>query len=105
MLFLAAMVEEIVRANLLAIVAAFCKATGRSLISVSKEFYGNRDFFAKLSSGTRLIVGSPSRPGGFSISLRKLDMMLDKFRAEWPRGTPWPATRLIAMGRRRQPKK
>jgi hypothetical protein len=97
------LVEEVVRDNLLAIAAAYCQATGRSLVAVSKDFYGNRDFFAKLSSGTRL--ASSSRPGAYSVSLRKLDMILARFRAEWPKGVPWPRTRAISMGRRRQLKK
>jgi hypothetical protein len=46
------MIEKTLRANLLAIVAAYRKATGASLAAVSRKFYGKVPFLAQSSSGT-----------------------------------------------------
>ncbi len=86
------MFEKTVIQNLLTIVSAYCAATGRSLTSVSKDFYGRGDFFAKL------------REGDHTISIGRLSEMLDKFRREWPRDASWPLTRPIFMSHR-PPKK
>jgi len=80
--------EKIVRDNLLAIVASYRKATGKSLTQVSKEFYGRGDFFEKL------------RRGEHSVSVEKLGTMLDQFREDWPADAEWPLTRPVFMGRR-----
>jgi hypothetical protein len=84
------MIAKIVRQNLLAIVAAYRAATGKSMTQVSKEFYGNATFFEQL------------RRGRHSISVQKLDKMLGKIRARWPAGTRWPPTRMVGMGREPQ---
>lgn len=76
--------EQIVE-NLLAIVAAYRKATGKSLTTVSKDFYGRGDFFDQLKRGTH------------TISIDRLSSMLEKFRSEWPDGANWPLTRPIFM--------
>lgn len=84
------MIARIVRDNLLAIAGEYRRATGKSLTSVSKEFYGNADFFVQL------------RRGQHSISVKKLDEMIEGFRRAWPPRTAWPVTRSIHMGRRPQ---
>lgn len=79
------MFKEIVVENLLAIVAAYRKATGKSLTAVSKEFYGRGDFFDQLGRGTH------------TISIDRLSAMLDYIRRNWPEGADWPLTRPIFM--------
>lgn len=74
-------------ANLLMIVAAYRKATGKSLTTVSKEYYGRGDFFDQLQRGTH------------SISIDRLSAMLEKFRSDWPVGASWPLTRPIFMSK------
>lgn len=84
------MIERIVRDNLIAIAAAYHKATGKSLTQVSHEFYGNGDFFGRLRRGEQ------------SISVKKLEEMVEAFRAAWPKEARWPATRPIIMNRNPQ---
>jgi hypothetical protein len=79
------MFEDVIIENLLAIVAAYRKATGKSLTSVSKDFYGRGDFFAKL------------RKGDHTIGIGRLSRMIDAFRDRWPDETPWPMTRPVFM--------
>ena len=81
------MLEERARQNLMMIVAAYRKATGVSLGAVSRRFYGNAEF-----------LGQYQRGNG-SITLRAMDKMLGKLRAEWPEKAVWPLTRAIMMGR------
>jgi hypothetical protein len=80
--------EKIIRTNILEIVAAYRKATGKSLSQVSKKFYGRSEFFADFRTGRQ------------SISLRRLSVMVEKFRKEWPLGADWPFVRIVYMGRR-----
>jgi hypothetical protein len=80
------MFDPILRQNLYAIAKAYAKATGKSMATVSKQFYQNADFFDKI------------RAGECSITSLRLHRMLDQFRKEWPPKTPWPATRMISMG-------
>lgn len=80
--------ERLVRYNLLAIVGAWCRATGKSESAASREFYGNNDFFAQL------------RTGEHTISVKQLDKMLNKFRRRWPKDADWPWTRALFMGQR-----
>jgi hypothetical protein len=79
------MFEEVIIENLLAIVAAYRKATGKSLTSVSKDFYGRGDFFVRLKKGDH------------TIGIGRLSTMLDKFRDQWPEGEAWPLTRPVFM--------
>lgn len=81
----AAMFRETVVRNLLAIVGAYQKATGQSLSTISKRFYGRGDFLEKLKEGQH------------SISIDRLSSMLDQLRAEWPADTRWPITRPVFM--------
>ena len=84
------MIERIARENLLAIIAAFRKATGQSETAVSKAFYGNSTFVRDVRRGT------------LPITLPRLDKMMATFRAKWPDGARWPLTRAIHMGRNPQ---
>jgi len=79
--------DRLVNENLMAIVSAYRKATGKSMTQVSKEFYGRGDFFDKFSRGVH------------SISVVRLSAMLSKFRSEWPEDAPWPLTRPVFMSR------
>lgn len=84
------MFRDIVIENLLAIVGAYRKATGKSLTAVSKDFYGRSDFFALLKRKEH------------TISVDRLSAMLDKFRDDWPEDAVWPATRSVLMTRNPQ---
>lgn len=84
------MVEKIARDNLFAIATAYRDGTGKSMVQISKEFYGNANFFADL------------RAHKHSVTIDKLDTMVRAFRAKWPKGAAWPMTRPIIMGRRPQ---
>lgn len=70
--------DRIINDNLMAIVSAYRKATGKSMTQISKEFYGRGDFFDKFSRGEH------------SISVVRLSAMLMKFRKEWPPEAPHP---------------
>ena len=67
-----------IRANVLAIAAAYRKATGLSLATVSARFYGNAGFLAEFKAGRQ------------TISIDKLEEMLAKFHTEWPQDADWP---------------
>lgn len=81
------MISKTVRENVLTLVKVYRKATGKSESQVSKKFYGNADFLAQLRSGEH------------SISVKKLEEMVEAFDEAWPEGTPWPALRPISMRR------
>lgn len=87
------MFAKIVRDNLLAIAAAYQKATGKGLSTISRDFYGRGDFLAKL------------RRGEHSLSVAQTDKILGRFRAEWPQNAAWPLTRAIMMDRDPQEKR
>ncbi len=78
-------IEAQMSGNLLAIFAAYKKATGESDSLISKKVYGNADFFKDLEAAR------------VSPSLTKLTQMIDWFRANWPEGAEWPPTRAIFM--------
>ena len=84
------MIAEIVKTNLLAIATSYRRATGASLTQISKDFYGNSVFFEQL------------RRDQHSVSVRKLDEMIEQFRQKWPPDTAWPPVRVISMGHRPQ---
>jgi len=76
-----------VRDNLLAIVGAYRRATGQRLSAVSRKFYGNASFLHDFRYGRQ------------SLSLKKLDEMLDAMRQDWPEKAEWPGTGAIFMTR------
>ena len=84
------MFNDAVRDNLLALVDAYQRATGKSLTAVSKEFYGRGDFFDQFARGEH------------TISIARLGAMLDKFAADWPEGTEKPVLRPVFMLPRRK---
>lgn len=86
------MFEQVIIDNLLTIVSAYRRATGKSMTSISKDFYGRGDFFAKLKQGSQ------------TISIGRLSEMMDKFRTDWPEGTAWPLTRPVLMAKDPQKK-
>ena len=81
------MFEKLIRDNLILIAEAYAEAVGKSLTTVAKEFYGRGDFFENL------------RRGEGTISIARLETMLNRFRDEWPAGAEWPVTSPIFMTR------
>lgn len=77
--------EIAVRRNLCAIVDAYMAATGASEAALSKKFYGNGGFFQEFRRGLR------------SISVQRLDVLLQEFREQWPADAPWPPLTPIFM--------
>lgn len=78
--------------NLFTVLAVYQKATGKSLSTCSREFYGKSSFFKNLK------MGPP--PKGQSLALHTVDVILDKIRADWPKGADWPMLPTIYMSRR-----
>jgi hypothetical protein len=76
-----------IRKNLLALAHTFAKATGTPMTSVSRRFHGHQSFFEDF------------RAGRISIRLKGAEQMLQKFRTDWPEGTPWPDMEPVSMGR------
>lgn len=81
---------EDVRKNLVALAAAYSKATGLAPTTIGAKFHGNRQFFLDLERRK------------ISVTLSKADEIVDKFRACWPAGTPWPEMRTVSMARRKK---
>jgi hypothetical protein len=88
-LILRGMFEETIRKNLLAIVAAYRRATGQSMTSVSKRFYGRGDFLREFQAGRH------------TISVDRLGAMIRQFDEEWPEGADKPSTTPVFMMRRK----
>lgn len=82
------MFRDVIVKNLLLIVGAYQRATGKSLSTVSKQFYGRGDFLEKLKAGEH------------SISIDRLSDMIDQLRRQWPKDTNWPLTRPVFMTRK-----
>ena len=78
------MLESRCRKELSIVAAAYGAATGRSLSAVSAKIYGNSWYFEAF------IDGKPPRAP--TMTIRKFDQIMEKFRREWPAGTPWPNT-------------
>jgi hypothetical protein len=83
------MFEILIRQNLNALVAAYRKATGKSLTSISKEFYGRGDFLREFQAGRH------------TISVDRLGAMIRQFEERWPDGEKMPVLRPIFMVRRK----
>lgn len=79
------------RENIRAIVAAYRAATGVTVGTVSKKFYGNADFLPLFFRREH------------SISIDKADAFIDAIRAAWPEEAEWPHLRaaLIEPPKRR----
>ncbi len=78
-----------VRDNLLTLAGAYSSATGKSLTQISKEAYGKSSFFEDLKAGTR------------SLSIDKLERMIEWFRENWPAEADVPALRSVFMSFKR----
>lgn len=79
--------SKVCRDNLLTLARVYGRAKGVSLSSVSKEFYGNVNFLKKFAAGKH------------SVSLSKMDEMLERFRDQWPEGVSWPYLSAIVFAR------
>ena len=77
-----------IRENVFTILGAYMKATGKSLSTCSREFYGKSNAFENLRKGKQ------------SLSLDTLDKLLDRIRKEWPPDADWPFVPTIYMSRR-----
>jgi hypothetical protein len=77
------MSDSIMRENLMALANAYADATGLSLTTISKRIHGKQSFFAEYGAGKQ------------TLRVNHYWYVIDRFREEWPDGTPWPKTRSI----------
>jgi hypothetical protein len=73
------------RRNLIQIADAYAKATRVSRSHVSKAFYGRSNFLDEFARGTQ------------TLSVDKLDEMVEAFRKQWPEGADYPLLPAIRM--------
>ena len=74
------MSEQIMRSNLMVLAQAFADAKGWALSTVSKRIHGDQAFLERYISGKG------------STTVKTYFTMVERFRAEWPTGAPWPKT-------------
>jgi hypothetical protein len=74
------MSEDIMRSNLMVLAHSFASAKGWALSTVSKKIHGDQSFMERYISGKG------------STRIDTYFLMVDRFRAEWPTGAPWPQT-------------
>jgi hypothetical protein len=74
------MSEEIMRQNLMVLAQTYANARGWALATVSKEIHGNHQFLERYLAGE------------MSTTIKTYFLMVNRMRAKWPRGTPWPRT-------------
>ncbi len=67
----------------MALATVFADATGWSLATISKKIHGKSNFFEQYGAGKQ------------TTRISHYYEMVDRFRAEWPTGTPWPQTQPI----------
>jgi hypothetical protein len=72
--------EDLMRQNLIVIAQTYANAKGWSLTTVSKQIHGNQKFLAEYFAGQ------------MSPTVRTYFLMIERLRANWPRGTAWPKT-------------
>lgn len=77
------MSEQIMRDNLTVLAQAYANAKKWSLATVSKKIHGKHSFLEDFIAGRA------------STALKTYFGMVDKLRADWPKGTPWPVTREV----------
>lgn len=68
------------RQNLFVIAQAYAEATGLSMVTVGKKIHGNGDFFGEFLNGD------------ISCGVNTYYQLVNRFRARWPKGAPWPQT-------------
>lgn len=78
--------EKTARKNLLKLAREYCRVTGNSLATVSGKFHGNQAFFAEFKAGSR------------TVTLSKLDEIVQAFHEGWPEGAKWPELEPLVMG-------
>lgn len=83
------MIEKALISNFRLLVRAYAKATGDSVVKISKDLYGNARFLERFFAGQQ------------SVSVRKFGEMLDALAAKWPAEEPWPMIPVIIMRPRR----
>ncbi len=84
--------EEIMRNNLFVIAQTYATAKNQAMTTVSKNIHGNQNFLAQYLAGE------------VAPTVKTYFTMVNRFRARWPRGTPWPKTAPIPkLGRKVDP--
>lgn len=68
------------RENLLVLAQTFATANGWSLATVAKIIHGNQAFLARYLAGK------------VAPTTKTYHLMVNRLRATWPAGTPWPIT-------------
>lgn len=72
--------EEIMRSNLFAIAQTYATAKKQAMTTVSKNIHGNQNFLAQYLQGE------------VAPTVKTYFKMVNRFREDWPKGTPWPKT-------------
>lgn len=72
--------EEIMRNNLFAIAQTYASAKNQAMTTVSKSIHGNQNFLQQYLQGK------------VAPTVKTYFTMVNRFRARWPKGTPWPKT-------------
>ena len=81
-------IEALCRADLDAIAKTYAGATNLALATVSRQFHGNQAFVAAFVRGE------------VTVTLSKLRQLVEKFAAEWPKGTRWPEVKVLRKPRK-----
>ena len=74
------MSEQIMRDNLMKLAEKFAEATGWSIATISKKIHGKSTFFEEYGAGEQ------------TTRISHYFLMVNRFRARWPKGTRWPTT-------------
>lgn len=75
------------RQNLVVLAQTFATATETTLGAVSKKIHGNHAFLEKFFAGE------------ISARLDTYFLMVNRLRAKWPSGTPWPKLAVMKLGK------
>lgn len=71
-------ISPICVSNLLKLARSYAAHEGLALGTVGRYFHGTSGIFEAMESGER------------TIGLTTYDEIVEKFRAKWPKGHPWP---------------
>lgn len=80
--------EALCKENLLKIAQAYARAERVPLSTVARRCYGNVNFFKLLQRG--------------SVTIRKIEEVLQWFRDNWPERADWPFLPPLFMARDRE---